>query len=138
VGPCGEEHHLCSSRLSKPGVGGRLDSCTVSSFGTTPLGPRDAAFMLVACSSGSLAAFSSLTGMRDTELGDELCTTMAGVEATSDFLSWARSEFLRERERASCAGGGDLSRGEMGQWGVVSPELDVEAALTGLGTREGS
>lgn len=138
MGPCGEEHHLCSSRLSKPGVEGRLVSCTVSSLGAAPLAPRDADFMLGGCSSGSLAALSSRTGMRDAGPGDELCTTIAGVEAASGFLCWARSESLRERDRASWAGGGDLRRGEMGQWGVLSPELDPEAALTGLGTREGS
>jgi hypothetical protein len=71
--------------------------------------------MLEGGSSGSLATLSSLTGMRDGGPGDELCTTIAGVEADSGFLSWVRNEFLRERERVSVAGGGDFNRGEMGQ-----------------------
>ena len=49
-----------------------------------------------------------------------------------------RSEFWRERERASDEGGGDFNLGEMGQWGVLSPELDPEAGLEGLETREES
>lgn len=43
---------------------------------------------------------------------------------------------MRDRERS--AGGGDLSRGETGQCGVLSPELDPEVDLEGLGTREAS
>lgn len=63
---------------------------------------------------------------------------MAGVDAGSVFLGWLRSEFFRERERASGAGGGDFNRGETGQWGVLSPELEPEVVLEGRGTREGS
>jgi hypothetical protein len=100
---------------SDPGVGGRLDSCTVSSFGATPLTPLEGAFMLMGGSSGSLVGPSSLIGMRDTGAGDELWTTMAGVDETSGFLSWVRSEFRRDRERVSELGGGDFKRGERGQ-----------------------
>lgn len=68
---------------------------------------------------------------------------MAGVADAavgSDFLCcWRlRSEFWRDRERASVEGGGDFNLGEMGQWGVLSPELEVEVILEGLGTREES
>jgi hypothetical protein len=113
---------------SKSDVAGKLDSCTVSSFGAAPLAPRDAAFVLITGSSGSLATASSLTGMRDTGAGDELWTTMAGA---SDFLIWLRRELAREREpdRPSEAGGGDRRRGEMGQWGVLSPELGPDVDL---------
>lgn len=51
----------------------------------------------------------------------------------SGFLSWARREFARDRERPSSLGGGDRRRGEMGQWGVESPELEPEAVLCGRG-----
>ena len=30
-------------------------------------------------------------------------------------------------------GGGDISRGEMGQWGVVSPELGLDVGFAGRG-----
>lgn len=76
--------------------------------------------------------------MRDSGAGDELWTTMEGVDADSGFLWWLRSEFRRERERASGAGGGDFNRGETGQWGVVSPELGAGVLFEGLGTLEGS
>ena len=42
---------------------------------------------------------------------------------------------MRERERPSSPGGGDLRRGERGQWGVVSPEFDFEDGLEGRGAR---
>lgn len=42
---------------------------------------------------------------------------------------------MRERERPSSPGGGDLRRGERGQWGVVSPELDFDDGLEGRGAR---
>jgi hypothetical protein len=85
--------------------------------------------MLIPGSSGSLAAASSLslTGMRETGAGDELWTTIAGVEWASGFLIWLRSEFVREREPerpSEPAGGGERRRGEMGQRGVESPELE--------------
>jgi hypothetical protein len=92
--------------------------------------------MLMAGSSGSLAADSSLTGMREAGTGDELWTVMAGVDWVSCFLSWLRRELAREREpeRPSAPdGGGDLRRGEMGQWGVVSPELGPDVDLVGRG-----
>jgi hypothetical protein len=60
---------------------------------------------------------------------------MAGVDWASGFLICARSEFVRERERPSSPGGGDLRRGERGQWGVVSPELDLDDGLEGRGAR---
>lgn len=65
--------YLCGSRPSNPGVAGRLDSCTVSSLGATPLAPRDGPFMLKlmvgsSCSPG--VATSSLAGMRWAEAGD--------------------------------------------------------------------
>lgn len=94
--------------------------------------------MLMGGSSGSLFGPSSLTGMRDAGAGDELWTTMAGVDEDSCFLGWVRSEFRRDRERVSEVGGGDFNRGEMGQWGVVSPELDPDDAFRGRGTLEGS
>lgn len=72
--------------------------------------------------------------MRDDGAGEELCTTMDGVGVTSGFFCCERREFRRDRERAS-VGGGDFKRGEMGQWGVVSPELDPEAIFWGLGAR---
>ena len=79
---------------------------------------------------------SSLTGARAAEAGDgeECCTTIEGVEATSGFLACVRSELRREREweRAS-GGGGDLMRGEMGQWGVLSPETTAEGDFKGRG-----
>jgi len=89
----GELTYLCSINPSNPGVEGRLDSWTVSSFGVTPLAPLDDAFMLIGGSSGSLFDASSLTGTRDAGAGDELCTTIAGVEEVSGFLGWVRSEF---------------------------------------------
>jgi hypothetical protein len=134
----GEKHYLSTFRLSKPGVVGRLDSCTVSSFGATPDAPRDEAFMLKGWSSGSLLPPSSFTGMREAGAGDELWTTMAGVEPDSVFLIWLRRELRRERERASALGGGDFNRGEMGQWGVESPEPFPEVDFRGRGTLEGS
>jgi hypothetical protein len=133
-----EVPYLWVAKSSNPGVGGRLDSCTVSSFGATPLTPLEDAFMLMGCSSGSLLAPSSLTGLRDVGAGDELWTTMAGVDEISGFLSWVRSEFRRDRERVSELGGGDFSRGVVGQWGVLSPELVPDVDLSGLGTLEGS
>ena len=42
---------------------------------------------------------------------------------------------MRERERPSSPGGGDLRRGERGQWGVVSPEFDFDDGLEGRGAR---
>ena len=72
---------------------------------------------------------SSLTGKRETEAGDELWTTIAGVDWASGFLICERSELVRERERPSSPGGGDLRRGERGQWGVVSPEFGFDDGL---------
>lgn len=115
MGPCGEEHHLWASRPSEPGVAGRLDSCTVSSLGAAPLAPLDDAFIVGCGSSWSLFTPSSLAGMRDVGAGDELWTTIEGVDGDSGFLFWVRREFLRERERASPAGGGDFNRGDTGQ-----------------------
>lgn len=91
-------------------------------------------------SSESLASTSSFTGMRDAGAGDELWTTIAGVGEgeESGFFAVARREFRRERERVSELGGGDFNRGDMGQWGVESPELVPEFDLRGLGTLEGS
>lgn len=98
--------------------------------------------MLSTGSSGSLVAVaSSLTRMRETGAGEELWTTMAGVDCDSGFLIWLRMELAREREpeRASdVGGGGDRRRGEMGQWGVLSPELGPDAGLTGRGALMGS
>ena len=54
------------------------------------------------------------------------------------FLAWVRSELRRECDRPSVSGGGDLSLGEMGQWGVESPELVPDAVFWGRGTRDGS
>lgn len=89
--------------------------------------------MLSVGSSGSLDSCSSLTGNREVEAGEELCTTMAGV-VESAFLSWERREFVRDRERPSSPeGGGDLRRGEMGQRGVLSPELEAEVDFKGRG-----
>jgi len=105
--------YLCGSRPPKPGVAGELDSWTVSSLGATPLEPRDGTFIDCCGSSGSLAG--SFLGKPESEAGEELWTTMAGVDWASDFLICERSEFVRERGRPSSAGGGDLSRGEMGQ-----------------------
>jgi hypothetical protein len=78
--------------------------------------------------------------MRDAEAGDELWTTMDGVDALGLllFFVWARSELRRDRERDSCSGGGDFNLGEMGQCGVVSPEFVPDEAFAGRGTREGS
>jgi hypothetical protein len=107
-------------------------------LGATPLTLRTEGFIVGGCSSVSLFALSSLTGIRDGGIGDELCTTMDGVEKVSCFFCCCgvRSVFVVERERASFAGGGDLKRGEMGQWGVVSPELGFEGVLVDdLGTR---
>jgi hypothetical protein len=133
--------YLCGSRPSNPGVAGKLDSCTVASLGARLPELREGALM-VCCgcgwscgSSTSLAGVSSLTGKRETEPGDELWTTMAGVDWASGFLICARSEFVRERERPSSPGGGDLRRGERGQWGVVSPEFDFDDGLEARVTR---
>ena len=71
--------------------------------------------MLSVDSSGSLATASSLMGIRDTGAGEELWTTMEGVEEASTFFAWVRRELRRDRERASGFGGGDFKRGEMGQ-----------------------
>lgn len=59
---------------------------------------------------------------------------IAGVDAASGFLLCERRELRREREceRAS-GGGGDLRRGECGQWGVLSPETAAEGDLSGRG-----
>lgn len=122
--------YLCGSRPPKPGVAGKLDSWTVASLGATPLEPREGPFMLCAGSSGSLAGSSSF-GKRESEAGEELWTTIEGVDWPSGFRICARREFARERERPSSPGGGDLSRGEMGQWGVVSPELDLDVGFEG-------
>lgn len=110
--------YLCGSTPSKPGVAGRLDSCTVSSLGATPLAPRDGAFMLRLIAGSSCSPDvtpSSLAGARCVGAGEgeECWTTMDGVEGASGFLAWARRELRREREweRAS-GGGGDLRRGE--------------------------
>jgi hypothetical protein len=62
---------------------------------------------------------------------------MEGVKGESGFLDWVRSEFRRDRERVS-VGGGDFKRGEMGQWGVLSPELDPDDPFTGRGSRGAS
>jgi hypothetical protein len=94
--------------------------------------------MLCVGSSGSLVVPSSGTARRGGEAGDELWTMMAGVDCVSGFLTWERSEFLRECENLSSVGGGDLSRGEMGQWWVVSAEADLEGALMERGARAGS
>ena len=88
--------------------------------------------MLCAGSSGSLAGASSF-GKRESEAGEELCTTMEGVGWASGFLICARRELARERERPSSPGGGDLRRGEMGQWGTLSPELDLDVGFDGRG-----
>jgi hypothetical protein len=111
----GSETYLCTSRASKPGVAGKLASCTVSSLGAAPLAPLDVAFMLSGCSSGSLFTTSSFTGTRDEDAGDELWTTMEGGSAFLLVLLWLRKELRRERERASEAGGGDFKRGDTGQ-----------------------
>jgi hypothetical protein len=124
--------YLCGSRPSNPGVAGKLDSWTVASLGATPLEPREGPFMLCAGSSGSLAGASSL-GKRESGAGEELWTTIEGVDWASGFLICERREFVRERERPSSLGGGDLSRGEMGQWGVVSPELGLDVGFAGRG-----
>lgn len=71
--------------------------------------------------------------MRDTEAGDELWTTIAGVDCASGFLIWLRIEFARERELERPSGGGDRRRGEMGQRGVLSPELGPEFDFVGWG-----
>jgi hypothetical protein len=58
------------------------------------------------------------------------------VDCTSGFLIWLRKELAREREPerpSDPGGGGDLRRGEMGQWGVLSPELEPEVGFTGRG-----
>jgi hypothetical protein len=61
---------------------------------------------------------------------------MAGVDWASGFLI-RRSELAREREpERPSDGGGDLRRGEMGQWGVLSTGavpavLAVRDGLTG-------
>lgn len=75
-------------------------------------------------------------GARAAEAGDgeECCTTIEGVVATSGFLACERSELRREREweweRAS-GGGGDLMRGETGHWGVPSPGAMAEGDFKG-------
>jgi hypothetical protein len=113
-------------------VAGKLDSWTVASLGATPLEPREGPFMLCAGSSGSLAGPSSL-GKRESGAGEELWTTIEGVDWASGFLICERREFARERERPSSPGGGDRSRGEMGQWGVVSPKLGLDVGFGGRG-----
>lgn len=95
--------YLCGSRPSKPGVAGRLDSCTVSSLGATPLAPRLGPLMLImlGTSSSPGVTTSSLAGTRDVDAGegDECWTTIEGVEPTSGFFAWMlRSELRRERE----------------------------------------
>lgn len=66
--------------------------------------------------------------------GEECCTTIEGVEATSGFFACVRSELRREREWARASGGGgDLMRGETGQWGVLSPETTAEGDFKGRG-----
>lgn len=127
--------YLCGSRPSNPGVAGRLDSWTVSSLGAAPLTPREGALVVMTSSSGSLAGASSRTGKRACDAGEELWTTMAGVDWASGFLIWERSELARERERPSSLGGGDRRRGEMGQWGVESPAAEAEVDLGGRGGR---
>jgi hypothetical protein len=89
--------------------------------------------MLMAGSSCSPAATSSLVAMREAGAGDgdECCTTIEGVDATSGFLACVRRELRRERERAS-GGGGDLRRGETGQ-GELSPETRADGDFKGRG-----
>jgi hypothetical protein len=88
--------------------------------------------MLCGVSSASLAGPSSLgMGKRQSGAGDELWTVIEGIDWASAFLICARREFARERERPSSPGGGDLSRGEMGQWGGGSPELGLDAGFGG-------
>jgi hypothetical protein len=74
--------------------------------------------------------------MRDAGAGEELWTTIAGVDCDSGLRIWLRSELAREREPERLSepgGGGDLRRGEMGQWSALSPELDPDVALDGRG-----
>ena len=56
---------------------------------------------------------------------------MAGVDWVSGFLICERREFVRER--LPSPGGGDLRRGETGQWGDVSPEWKPVDDLSGRG-----
>lgn len=133
------ETYIPTSSRSKAGVVGRLASWTVSrreAMFTVEL--REGPFISSGGASGSSVASSSGTGNLDAGAGDELWTTMAGVDAVSGRLDKARREFRRERERVS-VGGGDFKRGETGQWGVLSPELEAEAVFwTARGTRDGS
>lgn len=107
--------YLPTFRLSNAGVVGRLDSCTVSSLGATPDPPREPAFMLMGWSSESTLVSSSWIGMRDVGTGEELWTTMAGVDGEPSFFACERRELRRERERLSAFGGGDFNRGDTGQ-----------------------
>jgi hypothetical protein len=107
--------YLPTFRLSNAGVVGKLDSWTVSSFGATPDPPREPAFMLMGCSSASRLLSSSWMGMRDAGTGEELWTTMAGVDAEPSFFACERRELRRDRERLSACGGGDFNRGDTGQ-----------------------
>lgn len=131
--------YIPTSSRSKAGVVGRLASWTVSrreAIFTVEL--RAGAFISSGGASGSSTKSSSGTGNLDAGAGDELWTTIAGVDAVSGRLDRARSELRRERERVS-VGGGDFKRGETGQWGVLSPELEAEAVFcTARGTRDGS
>lgn len=88
--------------------------------------------MVCVGSSGSLASASSGAASRGGDMGDELSTMMAGVDCTSCFRSWARSELRRECEYMSPAGGGDLKRGESG---VESTGPGLEPGLEGRGAR---
>lgn len=135
--------------MSKPGVVGRLASCTVSSAGGAPLGARMEPFramLLLSWSSeslggGSFFCFPELLGgvaVRSTTILGADWVDCGGSGLVGRACCgccccccgcWERSELRRER---LLAGGGDLRRGETGQWGVLSPEL---VDLLGLETR---
>jgi hypothetical protein len=118
------------------GVDGTLASCTVSNMVAGPPTPLDGSFIVNgAWSSESLPFDSCLDGRRGTEDGGggvELCTMILGVatEGATPVLvvcdacccAWARREFAEFLRDLVTVGGGDLSRGDTGQCGVLSPE----------------
>jgi hypothetical protein len=130
--------YLPTASVSKAGVVGKLASWTVSNFGATPDEPRELVFMVMGWSSESTLVSSSWTGIRELGTGDELWTTIDGVDADSGLFACERMELRREREWFSEVGGGDFNRGDTGQWGVESPELEVEAGFKDRESRAGS
>lgn len=113
---------------------GGVFSSTVSSIGLGPLGPLLEGLTVVAgCNWSSLC--TSVLFVTSPDIGFGGGVDDVGVDVWTRMLGavtprWLKLESLRD---LAAAGGGDLSRGDCGQTGVVSPEV-----TTGLGCIFGS